>query len=194
MKYCSEILGFRTLSIILVLKNKLRKNTTLRKLILFPSSGEGKKPILLGPLERASLHHSPEDGNRSSFRNVMFFLSLFFNTRMTKSENTISLKVIHHCQNPIVTNQILLFCHILDTHFESFMDYNLLHVFLLTYLRTELSPSWEAANCAAIQKIPNNFKEPEDSSLCSQEPSTGPYPKPVRSSPSLPILSLQDPS
>jgi hypothetical protein len=43
-----------------------------------------------------------------------------------------------------------------------------------------LSPSWEAANCAAIQKIPSNFKEPEGSSPCSQEPSTGPYPEPVR--------------
>jgi hypothetical protein len=27
-----------------------------------------------------------------------------------------------------------------------------------TYLLTELSPSWEAANCAAIQEIPSNFK------------------------------------
>jgi hypothetical protein len=26
---------------------------------------------------------------------------------------------------------------------------------LLTYLRTELSSSWEAANCAAIQEIPS---------------------------------------
>jgi hypothetical protein len=40
----------------------------------------------------------------------------------------------------------------------------------------ELSPSWEAANCAAIQEIPSNFKEPEGSPPCSQEPSTGPYP------------------
>jgi hypothetical protein len=32
---------------------------------------------------------------------------------------------------------------------------------LLTYLRKELSPSWEVANCAAIQKIPSIFKEPE---------------------------------
>jgi hypothetical protein len=55
--FVSEILGFRTLSIVVVLKIKLRKNTTFRKLDLFPSSGEGKKPILLGPLERASLNH-----------------------------------------------------------------------------------------------------------------------------------------
>jgi hypothetical protein len=51
------------------------------------------------------------------------------------------------------------------------------------YLLTELSPSWEAANCAAIQETPCNFKESEGSSPCSQEPSTGPYPEPVRSSP-----------
>jgi hypothetical protein len=61
---------------------------------------------------------------------------------------------------------------------------------LLTYLRTELSPSWEAANCAAIQEIPSNFKEPKGSPPCSQEPSTGPYPDPVQSSPYHPILSL----
>jgi hypothetical protein len=30
---------------------------------------------------------------------------------------------------------------------------------LLTYLLTELSPSWEAANCAPIQEIPSYFKE-----------------------------------
>jgi hypothetical protein len=33
-----------------------------------------------------------------------------------------------------------------------------LRAHLLTFLRTELSPSWEAANCAAIQEIPRNFK------------------------------------
>jgi hypothetical protein len=59
-----------------------------------------------------------------------------------------------------------------------------------TYLLTELSPSWEAANCAVTQEIPSIFMEPEVSSPCSQEPYTGPYPEPVRSSPHLPILSL----
>jgi hypothetical protein len=54
---------------------------------------------------------------------------------------------------------------------------------LLLYLLTDLSPSPEAANCEAIQEIPSNFKEPEGSSLCSQEPSTRPYPEPVWSSP-----------
>jgi hypothetical protein len=54
----------------------------------------------------------------------------------------------------------------------------------------ELSPSWETADYAATQEIPSNFKEPEGSSPCSQERSTGPYPEPVRSSPYHPILSL----
>jgi hypothetical protein len=58
------------------------------------------------------------------------------------------------------------------------------------YLCTKLSPSWEAANCAAIQELPSIFKGPATSSPCSQEPSTGPYPEPVRSSPQHPILSL----
>jgi hypothetical protein len=60
-----------------------------RKLYRFPSSGEWKEtPTLLGPLERAQLNHgtiskgpnrvyvslpSPEKGNRSSFRNVVFW-------------------------------------------------------------------------------------------------------------------------
>jgi hypothetical protein len=36
--------------------------------------------------------------------------------------------------------------------------------------------------------------ESEGSLLCSQEPSTGPYPNPDQSSPYLLTLSLQDPS
>jgi hypothetical protein len=52
--------------------------------------------------------------------------------------------------------------------------------FLLQLLHMSLFPLTHA-NCAAIQDIPSNFKEPEGSSPCSQEPSTGPYPKPVMS-------------
>jgi hypothetical protein len=33
------------------------ENTTFRKLDLFPSSGDGETPALLGPLERANLNH-----------------------------------------------------------------------------------------------------------------------------------------
>jgi hypothetical protein len=57
----SDIFGFRTLSIVLVIKTTVKnkktvKNTTFRKLDLFPSSGEGK-PTHLGPLETSSLSH-----------------------------------------------------------------------------------------------------------------------------------------
>jgi hypothetical protein len=60
------------------------KNTTFRELDLLPSSGT----IMLGPLQRASLRSSEgpnivgidiillEDGNRSIFRNVLFFKTL----------------------------------------------------------------------------------------------------------------------
>jgi hypothetical protein len=34
---------------------------------------------------------------------------------------------------------------------------------ILTYLLTEMRPSWEPAYCAAIQQITSNFKEPEGS-------------------------------
>jgi hypothetical protein len=38
-------------------KKQTKGNTTFRKLDMFPSSCAGKKPILLGPLERASPNH-----------------------------------------------------------------------------------------------------------------------------------------
>jgi hypothetical protein len=55
---------------------------------------------------------------------------------------------------------------------------------------TELSPSWEAASCAATQEFPKHFMEPEGSLPCSQGISTGPYPEPDQSSPYRPIVSL----
>jgi hypothetical protein len=39
------------------IKKQTKGNTTFQKLDLFPSSGAGKNPILLGPLERASPNH-----------------------------------------------------------------------------------------------------------------------------------------
>jgi hypothetical protein len=57
--------------------------------------------------------HRPEDGNRSSFRNVVLFLSLFFIPgRWIESENPISLKVIHHRQNLIVTTKLYSSCQL----------------------------------------------------------------------------------
>jgi hypothetical protein len=53
----------------------------------------------------------------------------------------------------------------------------------------KLSPSWETASWAGTQKFPQYFMEPEGSLPCSQDPSTGPYPEPDRSSPYHPNLS-----
>jgi hypothetical protein len=47
----------------------------------------------------------------------------------------------------------------------------------------ELSPSWEAANCAATQRTSQHFMEPEGSLPWLQEHSTGPYPEPDQSNP-----------
>jgi hypothetical protein len=66
----------------------------------------------VGSLERANLNHwpsSPEDGNRSSFLNVVFFYwYLEKSGRWTKSENTIFLcdiqvdsKLLSECRWPI---------------------------------------------------------------------------------------------
>jgi hypothetical protein len=53
-----------------------------------------------------------------------------------------------------------------------------------------LSPSWEAASCAATQEFPNILKEPESSLPRSQEPSTGPYLEPDESNPYHTILFI----
>jgi hypothetical protein len=52
----------------------------------------------------------------------------------------------------------------------------------------ELSPSWEAASCAATQEL-QHFMEPETSLLCSQKPSIRPYPGLDQYSPYHPTLS-----
>jgi hypothetical protein len=49
------ITGFWTSPI--VRYSKKLESAKFRKLVLFPSSGEGETPTLLGPLERANLNH-----------------------------------------------------------------------------------------------------------------------------------------
>jgi hypothetical protein len=66
----SELLFFWTFP-----SSSLLENTTFRKLDLFPSSGEGggEDTYSVGPLIKSKAQSpSPEDGNRSSFRNVVF--------------------------------------------------------------------------------------------------------------------------
>jgi hypothetical protein len=58
---------------------------------------------------------------------------------------------------------------------------------LLTYGAEPFLRSCQLCNHSGISQ---NFMEPESSSPYSQEPSTGPYPEPHRSSPYHPILSL----
>jgi hypothetical protein len=83
----SEILSFRTLSIVLVLKNKLRETRRFGNWICFRHQVQ-EKTYSVGSLERASPNHWSEN-------------SIF----LIESGNSIFLKVIHHRQNPIVTTQ-----------------------------------------------------------------------------------------
>jgi hypothetical protein len=58
--------------------------------------------------------------------------------------------------------------------------------FLLTY---GAEPFFRSCQLCSHSRTSQHFMEPEGSSPYSQEPSTGPYPKPDRSSPYHPILS-----
>jgi hypothetical protein len=53
----------------------------------------------------------------------------------------------------------------------------------------ELISSWEATSRSATREFPK-VMEPESLLLCSQEPSSGPYPESDESSPYNPILPL----
>jgi hypothetical protein len=100
----SELPSFWTLSI--VQYSKKFKNTTFRKLDLFPSPGQGgKTPCQLGPLEKLTSITGPnwlgvfppwpEDGNRSSFRNVVFsnFLEYWTMDKVKKLSNSDSVNI-----------------------------------------------------------------------------------------------------
>jgi hypothetical protein len=65
-------------------------------------------------------------------------------------------------------------------------SFTVLHI-LLTY---GAEPFFRSRQLCSHSRTFQNFIEPEGSLLCSQEPSTGPYPKPDRSSPYNPIRSL----
>jgi hypothetical protein len=56
----------------------------------------------------------------------------------------------------------------------------------------EQSPPREADSSSGSQKIPNPPMEPEGPLPYSQEPATGPYPEPDKSTPHFPILFPED--
>jgi hypothetical protein len=105
MVYNTELLGFWTLSI--VRYSRKIGDTTFRKLDLFPSSGKGgKTPTQLSPLERVQwlilalskgpnwvgvFPPLPEDGNRSSFRNVVSSIFLEYRTMEKVTKNPVIL-------------------------------------------------------------------------------------------------------
>jgi hypothetical protein len=62
---------------------------------------------------------------------------------------------------------------------------------IITYLFTYgAEPFLRSRQLCSYSRTSQNFMEPESSLSYSQEPSTGPYPEPDRSSPYHPILSL----
>jgi hypothetical protein len=89
--------------------------------ISFRPQMKEKTPSQLSRSERSSLDHwtrclpsSPEDKNRSSFRNVVFS-SLWNTERWRESKNPVILSVIHHRQNPIESTRIIgkiFVCHL----------------------------------------------------------------------------------
>jgi hypothetical protein len=83
-------------------------------------------------------------------------------------------------------------CH--HTSFHILYLFSTVHYLLLqvlTYLLTYLW-SWDflrSCQLCSLSGTSQHFKEPQGSSPCSQEPSTGPYPERDRSSPYYTILS-----
>jgi hypothetical protein len=107
----SELIGFWTLSI--VWYSKKLENTTFRKLDLFPSSGQGEGGWFLvswvqwlrlalskGPNWLGVLPPWPEDGNRSSFRKVVFSNFLEYQT-MDKVQKPINSECYTPSSEPI---------------------------------------------------------------------------------------------
>jgi hypothetical protein len=114
----SELLGFWTLCIVRYSRNY---KTMFPKLDLFPASGRGRGetiPTLSGPFERAKSGDrltlskgpnrvgvypppSPEDGNRSSFRNVVCFVVSRIPDDGQSPKNPVIMNIMHHRRNPL---------------------------------------------------------------------------------------------
>jgi hypothetical protein len=88
------------------------------------------------------------------------------------------------CQTSYYLLMIISICKALQNNFLSIKP---LQLYLLTY---GIGPFLRSCKLCSHSGTSQHFMQPEDSTSCSQEPSTGPYPDPDRSSPYHPILSL----
>jgi hypothetical protein len=82
------------------IRKRLNSGICLTVVILRRVAQWVRLALFKGP-NKVGVSSSPEDGNRSSFRNVF---SVFLNTwRLTRSKNPVILNVIHHCRNRLVS-------------------------------------------------------------------------------------------
>jgi hypothetical protein len=86
--------------------------------------------------------------------------------------------------------EVVVMLNLKNTAFRSVIPFTLADTYLLTY---GAEPFLRSCQLCSHSGTSQHFKEPEGSSPCSQDPSTGPYPELDRSSPYHPILSLYDP-
>jgi hypothetical protein len=84
-------------------KRRVLHKTVMFRKLLCPSPGILEDTVL-GPLDcRCLIPHSPDDGNRSSLRNVVFASS----GRWTTSKTPVILSIIRHRQNPLESSNVL---------------------------------------------------------------------------------------
>jgi hypothetical protein len=92
------------------------KNTTFRKLGLFPSSGEEGDAYSVGYLSKGRLSSpSPKEGNKSNFRNAMFY-------------NFLEFWAMDKVTNPVILNPVI--CFLAFERKNSFRSYKLCKVYL----------------------------------------------------------------
>jgi hypothetical protein len=78
--------------------------------------------------------------------------------------------------------------HLFVMYYEFLYCVHVLYVYIQR-LTHGAEPFLRSRQLCSHSKTSQDFMEPEGSLLCSQEPSTGPYPEPDQSNPSHPIVS-----